>query len=56
MFELIQLKNIENILIVVVRYYGGIKLGAGGLIRAYRKSASLAINAFIENKEKGDIC
>ncbi|GAA5414301.1 IMPACT family protein [Ureaplasma ceti] len=35
------LKNeLTNILVVVVRYYGGIKLGAGGLLRAYTKTIS----------------
>ncbi len=32
--------NLNNVLCVVVRYFGGIKLGAGGLIRAYRKAVS----------------
>lgn len=32
--------NLNNILCVVVRYFGGIKLGAGGLLRAYTKSVS----------------
>jgi len=35
--------NLNNILLIVVRYYGGIKLGAGGLIRAYSKTASNTI-------------
>lgn len=30
-------ENINNILVVVVRYFGGIKLGTGGLVRAYTK-------------------
>lgn len=38
--NVIQKKNLNNVLIVVIRYFGGIKLGAGGLIRAYSKSAS----------------
>lgn len=36
--------NLTNILCIVIRYFGGIKLGAGGLIRAYSTSASLALN------------
>lgn len=36
--------DITNILAVVVRYFGGIKLGAGGLIRAYSKATSEALN------------
>jgi len=35
--------NVTNILVVVVRYFGGTKLGVGGLINAYRSSASLAL-------------
>ena len=37
-------KNLSNILIVVVRYYGGIKLGVPGLINAYRMAAIEALN------------
>ena len=33
-------ENLTNILCVVVRYFGGIKLGAGGLVRAYTKSVT----------------
>ncbi len=36
--------NLTNTLCVVIRYFGGIKLGAGGLIRAYSTSASEALN------------
>lgn len=43
-------ENITNILVIVIRYFGGIKLGAGGLIRAYTKSVKDALNE-IEKKE-----
>ena len=36
--------NLTNILCIVIRYFGGIKLGAGGLIRAYSTSVSKALN------------
>ena len=36
-------KGLTDILVIVVRYFGGIKLGAGGLIRAYAGSVALAI-------------
>lgn len=36
--------DLEYILCIVIRYFGGIKLGAGGLVRAYSRSASEAIN------------
>lgn len=39
----IQSFGVTNILIVVVRYFGGVKLGVGGLINAYRTSAQLAL-------------
>ena len=38
--DLTEKNNLNNVLIVVVRYFGGIKLGAGGLFRAYSNSAS----------------
>ena len=38
--NVIHMKNLNNVLIVVIRYFGGIKLGAGGLTRAYSKSAA----------------
>ncbi len=39
----IQSFEVTNILIVVVRYFGGVKLGVGGLINAYKTSAQLAL-------------
>ncbi len=41
----IQSFDITNILVVVVRYFGGVKLGVGGLISAYREGAKLALEA-----------
>jgi uncharacterized YigZ family protein len=41
----IQSFGVTNILIVVVRFFGGIKLGVGGLISAYRTSAQMALEA-----------
>lgn len=40
----IQTKDLTNILIVVVRYFGGTLLGVGGLINAYRSAAADALN------------
>ena len=46
--------DLTNILCIVIRYFGGIKLGAGGLIRAYSTSASEALNkAIITNLVNG---
>ena len=44
-YQHIEGKQLINTLIVVIRYFGGIKLGAGGLTRAYSQSAKLAIAA-----------
>ncbi len=43
MLESLRMNKMNDIVAVVVRYFGGIKLGAGGLIRAYSKSVSEAI-------------
>lgn len=43
--------NLTNVLVVVVRYFGGVKLGVGGLIQAYKTSAKLALeNSAIEKR------
>ncbi|TPD65809.1 IMPACT family protein [Flavobacterium microcysteis] len=41
----IQSFEITNVLVVVVRYFGGVKLGVGGLISAYRAAAQMALEA-----------
>ena len=41
--KVIQNKGLSNVVVVVTRYFGGIKLGYGGLIKAYSDAASLAI-------------
>ena len=40
--------DITNFVCIIVRYFGGIKLGAGGLVRAYSKSASEALKLAIK--------
>ena len=42
--NVLQHKSIGNIIIIVVRYFGGIKLGAGGLTRAYAGAAQAAVD------------
>lgn len=42
--EVLNKKDLNNILCIVVRYFGGIKLGAGGLVRAYSKAVREAID------------
>ena len=41
----IQSFNLTNVLVVVVRFFGGVKLGVGGLISAYRTAAKMALDA-----------
>ena len=53
-FGQIKSSELTNILIMVVRYYGGTKLGVGGLIQAYKTAAKAAIlnSQIIEDEEK----
>jgi len=41
--KVIQNRELSNVVVVVTRYFGGIKLGYGGLVKAYGEAASLAI-------------
>ena len=43
--EAIRKSGVDDVCVVVTRYFGGILLGAGGLVRAYSKAASLAVEA-----------
>lgn len=43
MLKVLEEENLNHVLCVVVRYFGGIKLGAGGLLRAYTKSVSSSL-------------
>ena len=45
MVQVLQREGLHNIVCVVTRYFGGILLGAGGLVRAYTKGAKIAIDA-----------
>ncbi|MEG1583029.1 MAG: YigZ family protein, partial [Cetobacterium sp.] len=56
MGEILTYMDVNNVVVVATRYFGGIKLGAGGLVRNYAKTAKLAILEgeiveFIERKE-----
>lgn len=43
-FSAIRAKDISDVLVVVVRYFGGVKLGVGGLGRAYSEAATAALS------------
>lgn len=43
--NVLQHKQIGDVMLVVIRYFGGIKLGAGGLVRAYSAAAQMAMEA-----------
>jgi YigZ family protein len=52
MLELLKKLNLTNTLVMATRYFGGIKLGASGLIRAYAKTAKISLEAnSIVNKD-----
>ena len=43
--EVIKKEDLRDVVVVVTRYFGGIKLGAGGLVRAYTKGAKVGLEA-----------
>ena len=45
MMQVLQREQLYNVVCVVTRYFGGVLLGAGGLVRAYTKGAKIAIDA-----------
>lgn len=45
MLQVLQREGLYNAVCVVTRYFGGVLLGAGGLVRAYTKGAKLAVDA-----------
>lgn len=56
MGEILNYMDVTNVVVVATRYFGGIKLGAGGLVRNYAKTAKLAVTEaetaeFVEKKE-----
>ena len=57
MLGVLENHKLTNVCVVVTRYFGGIKLGAGGLIRAYAGSVALAVKeiGIIEIKEQAGI-
>ena len=50
MLNILDKENITNVLAITIRYFGGIKLGAGGLIRAYSNSVKEALNKVNTNE------
>lgn len=45
--EVLRKENLTDVAVVVTRYFGGVLLGAGGLVRAYGKSAHLGVDAAV---------
>jgi uncharacterized YigZ family protein len=45
MLNVINQENLRNVAVVVTRYFGGVMLGAGGLVRAYTKGAKIGIDS-----------
>ena len=54
----IDARNLTNVVVIVTRYYGGTKLGTGGLVRAYGDAASLALDAaaIVERVVRVPVC
>ena len=54
MLNILQKNNLANVLIIVTRYFGGILLGTGGLVRAYSLATTTALDsAIIIKQEEG---
>ena len=51
--QVLQKENLNHVLCIVVRYFGKILLGAGGLVRAYSKSVTLCLKDHIIFLKKG---
>lgn len=49
LYNLLEFNNLNNNLLVVVRYFGGTKLGVGPLTRAYKEAANKAIKKWLVN-------
>ena len=45
MLQVLQREGLFNVVCVVTRYFGGVLLGAGGLVRAYTRGAKIAVDA-----------
>ena len=56
--EVIKKEDLRDVVVVVTRYFGGVKLGAGGLVRAYTKGAKIGLEAakIVEKKPFQEIC
>ncbi len=52
MVQVLQREGLYNIVCVVTRYFGGILLGAGGLVRAYTKGAKIAVDAAGKSRKR----
>lgn len=54
MAEIFNILDVYNVAMVATRYFGGVKLGAGGLIRNYARTAKLAVNeaGIVEYRER----
>lgn len=53
MLQVLKHNNLNNVLCIVIRYFGKILLGAGGLVRAYTKSVTECLKDHIVNLEEG---
>lgn len=53
MLQVLKKNDLNNVLCIVIRYFGGIKLGAGGLVRAYTKSVVKCLENSIINLDSG---